>query len=153
MTLLVNQFAQSDVQGRLDLRMPSQAMSVRLGATSAGVVAGQAVKISDVAGDVPVVLEAALAADDIFGFVMFNQIKNAYVAGDMMEILVGHDGVMYMTASAAMARGAKVAVVIASQKVKTAASGEMIVGRMLDKPTADGVLCRVMLDLPGSLAP
>jgi hypothetical protein len=154
MTLNVNQFAQSQVQGRQDLRQPGQAMSVQVDPASAGgLVPGQAVKLSDIAGNVPQVIEAAADSDAIFGFILFSPIKNVYGALDMMEILVGHDGVMYMTSSAAIARGASVMVVIAGQLVATATTGKRVIGIMLDKPTGAGVLCRVMLNLPGILAP
>jgi hypothetical protein len=57
-----------------------------------------------------------------------------------------------MTASAAIVPNAKVAIVVASNKIVTASTGMMIVGRALDKASADGDLIRVIIDLPGALA-
>jgi hypothetical protein len=155
MTLNVNQFQQSDVKGRLDNRSgANQSMSVRLDVSSAGgVIPGQCVKMLDSLAKQITVIECAANSDDSFGVVIYSQIKNLYAAGDMMEVLVGRNGIIIMEASAAMLRGAKVSAVIAGSQIKTAATGEMIIGRLLDKAVNVGDLVRVALDLPGSLAP
>jgi hypothetical protein len=148
-----NQFAQTAEQGQLDLRFNPNTISVEIDSSSAGgLVAGQAVKIVDSLGGVPKVVECADDSDDVFGFINYN-IKNAVFDASMKaEISFYRGNVMYMTASAAIARNAKVMIVVASKKVATATTGNMIVGRALDKASADGELIRVLIDLPGSLA-
>jgi len=152
MAQLQNQLVQAPVQGMMDLRFNSSVLSVQIDSSSAGgLVPGQAVKLVDSAGGVPKVVECALDADDVFGFLVFDLKSSVYAALDKAEIICYGGGFMYMTASAAIARGAEVAIVIASKKVVTAVSLDRIVGRAFDKAAADGDLIRVYVDLPGAI--
>lgn len=152
MTLNQNQFSQSGVQGMLDLRFNPQTLACAVDENvGTALLPGQAVKIVDSAGGVPKVEPCTLDTDDVFGFVNFNHKDQDFDAEAPVEISAFRGNVMYMTASAAIARGAKVMVVIASNKVALhAGGGQRVIGRALDKATADGDLIRVMIDLPGA---
>lgn len=149
-----NQFQQAPVQGQMDLRFNTNIVAAQVDASEAGsLIPGQAVTLVDSAGGVPKVIAALTDADDIYGFVAYNIKDQVFTALMPVEIAVLHDNVMYMTSSAAIARGADVAVVIASKKVVTAVSGDRIIGRTYDKATAADQLIRVVIELPGALVP
>jgi hypothetical protein len=154
MALNISQFAMSTVQGAIDLTVGVRSvLSAQIGSGSAGgLVAGQAVKLVNSAGGIPDVVECAADTDDVFGFIAYSIKDQAFAALDKAEIAFGRGAVMYMTASAAIAPGDKVMIVVASKKVAIATSGKTIVGRALDKAAADGDLIRVMIDLPGTAA-
>lgn len=152
MTIALNQFGMNAVKGQVELRSGQPTLSVQIDSSEAGtLVPSQAVKVVDSAGGIPKVIACADDADDVFGFIVYDLKKSSFVAGDRCEIVCMRNGVMFMEASAAVARNAEVSVVIASQKVKTAVSTDRIVGRALDKATADGQLIRVIVDLPGAI--
>lgn len=154
MAISQNQFAQTEVQGVVDMRFSPNIISAQIDTTSGGgLLPGQAVKIVDSAGGIPKVVEAAADTDDVFGFLTYDMRRATFAVGDKVEIAFFRGTIMYMTASAAIARGAQVEIVVASKKVATAASGKRIVGRALDKAAADGDLIRVIVDLPGALVP
>jgi len=150
----MNQFAQAPVQGMLDLKSAAApVISCQLdSSTAGGILPGVAVKLVDVAGGIPNVVECAANTDNVFGFIAYNVKDQSYDSGDKMEIMYGHDGIMYMTAAAAIAVGASVMIVPASDKVITATTGKVIAGFALDKAAADGDLIRVVVNLPGALA-
>jgi len=149
-----NQFEMAPIQGQLTLQLNTNTIPCQVDTTVvAPLVPGQPVKVVDSAGGQPKVIGAALDTDDIFGFVNYSIKDSAFPALAQLEISAFQDNVMYMTAGAAIARNASVEVVIASKKVVTAASGKRIVGRALDKALADGDLIRVVIMLPGALAP
>jgi hypothetical protein len=153
MAQLVNQFAQSKEKGMLDLHMNSNIIPCRVKSDeSAALTPGQAVKLVDTAEGNPVITAVDDAADDVFGFVAYNLKKNSFEANDNVEIAALRNNVMYMEASAAIARGAKVMYVVTGEKVATATATNRILGIALDKAAADGDLIRVVIDLPGDLA-
>lgn len=150
MALNQNQFTQATVQGQMDLKFQPSVLSCQIDTTSAGALpAGQAVKIVDSAGGIPKVVECAADTDDVFGFLIYDMRRATFEVGDKVEVAALRGNVMYMTASAAIARNAKVAIVVASDKVVTATTTKVVVGRALDKAAADGDLIRVVIDLPG----
>lgn len=151
-----NQFKQSVEKGQVDLQMSlGTVMSVQVDAAQvAALVPGQAVTIVDSAGGIPKVIAAAADTNDIFGFVAYDFRKSSFAALEKCEIVFFRGGVMYMEASAAIARGAQVMPVISGQKVATAAgTGKRIIGRALDKAAANGDLIRVLVDVPGATVP
>jgi hypothetical protein len=153
MSLNINSFGLSTVQGKLDEQHNPSTFPAQIDSSSAGnLVPGQAVKIVDSAGGVPKVVECAANSDDVFGFINYDIKSQAFNAGDRVELSAFRGNVMYMTASAAIARNAKVSIVISGSKVVTASTGLTIVGRALDKASANGDLIRVMIDLPGTTA-
>lgn len=146
MTQVPNQFRQSVVKGQLDLRMNPNTIPCQIDSGEAGtLIPGQAVKIVDNAGGVPKVEAIAADTDKIFGVIAYN-IKNAsFVAGDAVEISA--DGnVIYMEASAAIARGAKLMAVVTGSKVATVTGGKIVLGFAFDKAAADGDLIRVYME-------
>jgi hypothetical protein len=154
MALNINQFAQTPVKGQLDLSVGvKQVLSCQVDTSSAGsLVNGQAVKLVDVKGGIPNVVECAADSDNVFGFIVYDIKDKAFNAGDKVEIAFARGSVMYMEASAAIVPYAKVAIVISGQKVVTASTGKMIVGYAIDKAAASGELIRVMIDLPGAIS-
>lgn len=153
MSLNPNQFKQITIQGEVDLLVEQNVIQCQVDSSQAtALVPGQAVTMVDSAGGVPKVIAASANTDDVFGFVNYVRKDATYPALSKVEISMFRGNVMYMTASAAIARNAKVMIVVASTKVATATSGKTIVGRALDKATADGDLIRVLIDLPGSAA-
>ena len=152
-SLNINQFSLIPVQGQVDLKVgPANVISVEIDSSSAGgLVPGQAVKIVNVAGGVPSVVECAANSDDVFGFLIYDIKNQTFGVGDKASIAFARRTCVYMTASAAIAANAKVAIVIASKKIVTATTGMMVVGRALDKAAADGDLIRVIVDLPGAV--
>lgn len=147
-----NQFRQSVEQGQLDLKFNPGVFAAQVDTTQVlPLEPGQPVTLVDSAGGIPKVIAAATDSANIFGFVMWNVKKSSFAAGDTIEIAGFNDNVMYMTASAAIARGAEIAVVIASKKVVTAVATDRIVGYAFDKAAADGDLIRVRILLPGPI--
>lgn len=152
-TLNQNQFKPTPIQGQLDLMFNPNTISGQVYASEAtALVPGQAVKIVDSDSGVPTVTTCTADTDDVFGFVNYNLKNPTFPAGTVLEISNFRGNVMYMTASAAISKNAKVMIVVASQKVATATSGKTIIGRALDKASADGDLIRVEIDLPGTAA-
>jgi hypothetical protein len=154
MALSMNQFALEAVKGMMDLSVGVKSvLACQIDSSSAGgLVAGQAVKLVDVDGGIPNVVECSGASDDVFGFIAYNIKDKSFASGDKVEICMGRSGVMYMEASAAIAVNAEVMIVVSGQKVATATSTNRVIGRALDKATASGELIRVMVDLPGAVA-
>lgn len=153
MSLNMNQFAMTPVQGQIDLPV-GPVIAAEIDASSAGsLVPGTCVKIVDSAGGIPKVVEIAADTDAVFGVIAYDRQHPTFSDYDKCQLGVMRNTVMYMTASAAIARGASVMPVVASTKVATATSNKRIIGYALDKAAADGDLIRVVLDLPGALAP
>lgn len=153
MSLNISQFGQSTVQGAMDLAINPSIISGEIDVSSAGnLVAGQSVKMVDSVGGVPKFVECAADTDDVYGFLVYDIKTKLFNAYSRVEVAAMRNSVMYMTASAAIARNAKVMIVVSGSKVATATSGKTIVGRALDKAAADGDLIRVTIDLPGSAA-
>lgn len=115
---------------------------------SATLVAGTAVKLKDVAGKGFIVEAADAISDDIFGFVIYNVKVASYTANDSVNIATDNT-VLTMEASAAIAGGANVELLLTGAKVATAAtSGARVVGKALEKAAADGDLIPVLIQTP-----
>lgn len=143
MTQNVNQFGMSLEKGLLTLSKDNL-FDVKVdNASVATLVNGAAVKITDTTDSQITVDIATAAADDIFGFVVYESRKNSHTAGDLIRVAC-MNSVMQMEASAAIARGASVEIVPTGEKVATVAAGTVI-GRALDKAAADGDLIRVLI--------
>lgn len=150
MSLSQNQFKEIVVQGMLTQQVDLATLSCQVDSTQASaLIPGQGVTIVDSAGGVPKIISVAADTNDIFGFVNYTTKDKSYAAGHAVEISFFRGNVMWMTASAAIARGAKVMVVVSGTKVATRASTGVCIGRALDKAAADGDLIRVLIDLPG----
>jgi len=143
MTQNVNQFGMSLEKGLLTLSKDNL-FDVKIDdASVATIPSGSAVKITDTTDAQITVDLATAAADDIFGFVVYESRKNSFAAKDFVRVAcIG--SVMQMEASAAIARGASVEIVPTGEKVVTRTTGTVI-GRALDKASADGDLIRVLI--------
>jgi hypothetical protein len=154
MTVSPNQFGMEVVQGQLDLQgFGSNVITCAVSLSEAGtLVAGTSVQLEDSAGGLPKVLKRSADTDPLFGFVVRNLKDSDFVAGSKVEVAIVNS-VQYMTASAAIARGASVETVVASDKVATlATSGAPVAGLALDKAAADGDLIRIYVQSPATAA-
>jgi hypothetical protein len=148
MTLYPNQFEQTVVKGKLDLSYNPNTIACEVDSSqSTALVAGQPVKLVDSVGGVPKVVAVAADTEVPFGFVNFNLKDREFAAYKPVEI--SHIlNIMYMEASAAIARGATVAVVVSGQKVVTWTTGQAKIGIALDKAVNVGDLIRVEILAP-----
>ena len=143
MTQNVNQFGMSLEKGLLTLSKDNL-FDAKIDDTSIEIIpSGSAVKITDTT-DAQITVDLATdAADDIFGFVVYESRKNSFAAKDFVRVAC-INSVMQMEASAAIARGATLEIEPTGEKVVTRTSGTLI-GRALDKASADGDLIRVLI--------
>lgn len=147
MTQYPNQRVMTTEQGQVDYAINPSIISAVIHSTETGtLVPGQSVKIYDVAGGVPKVVARDADSDAVFAFIIRNPKDASYEAGDSCEIAIA-GSVIYMTAAAAIARGATVEAVVASKKVQTVSTGSPV-GIALDKAAADGDLIRVYIIVP-----
>lgn len=144
MTQVSNQFELTAEKGQLTLDQNWSTVNVQVSTNEAAtLVPAQAIKIEDAAGSQIPVIKAAAITDEIFGFITYNVRTSEYVALDQVKVAKTGD-VMLMEASAAIARGADLEIVIAGNKVATQATGTTV-GVALDKAAADGDLIRVLI--------
>lgn len=150
MALNINQFKLSTVQGQLDMEVAGTVISAQVDAAQGtALVAGQAVKLATTSGGVPKVVGLAANTDQAFGFLTRNLKDQSDPAGAACEIAM-FGSVMWMTAGAAITRGAAVEVVYTTTKIITSAGTNPVVGFALDKASADGDLIRVYVQAPFS---
>ena len=141
MTQLVNQFAQTVEKGMLDLKFDPNVLACRANAT---IIAGQAVKLVDVAGGIPDV-DVAGDTDEVFGYAVLNMKQASYASGQVLEVALS-GSVMYMISGAAFAPGIELMHVLATGKVITAAgTTKYISARAIDKASAADVLVRTYI--------
>jgi hypothetical protein len=150
MSLNQNQFAQIPVQGQLDLSYNTTTIACQVDSTQVGsLVPGQSVKLIDSLGGVPKVVAVTSDSDTVFGFVNYNVKDRLYAAGDALEISSLYGNVMFLQATAAIARGALLKGVVATVGgVATVTAGAKIVGWALDKAANSGDLIRVAVNCP-----
>lgn len=140
-----NQFGMSVVQGQLDLLQNPNTIACQVDASQSGsLVPGQPVKLVNSLGGVPKVIGCTADTDTVFGFVNYNTKLSSWVAGDVINVSFAGN-CMYMTASAAIARGAPVKPVISGVKVVTAGAGAKVAGYAFDGAAANNDLIRVMI--------
>lgn len=148
MTLAINQFAQTQIQGAMDLDTNPCVITGQVDAAQATpLVAGQAVKGTTTAGGLPKFVALASNADKAFGFVVRN-LKDANFPALSNFELAFNDSVMYMTANAAITRFSNVEVVTSNNSVITNAGVNPAIGIALDTATASGQLVRVLIKTP-----
>lgn len=148
-SLYTNQFKQSNVVGVLDLTTNPNpfVMSAKLDPAITGdVIPGEGVILtdlgaSDAVGD-PIIDQRSADADAIEGIVIFNNKKATMTGGDIVTIAKKH-AVIVMEASAAISRGAKVALVLATPGQVVTLTTEALLGKALDKASAAGDLIRI----------
>lgn len=140
----INQFAQTDVRGRVDLMgMGNNVISAVINSEVSGkVYSGDAVEILATSKGLPEVKPLS-STGNVFGFVRYNAKRTELAAGDRVELAI--DGaVMVMAASAAINAGAEVAYDYSTGLIATAASGDNVIGIAIDAIAADST-GRVMI--------
>lgn len=149
-TLNMNQFALQTVQGQTDESVLGTVVTCQIsGSETATLVPGQAVKLEDSATAIPSVLALAANTDKTFGFIARTLKDQSFSATTNNTVEIALNGtLMYMTAGAAIARGAKLEVVYTTNKVITNAGVNPVVGWAFDKAAADGDLIRVFIQTP-----
>lgn len=151
MALNQNQFALQVILGMVDMRYSSNTIAAQVDSTQAtGLVPGQAVKMVDSSGGVPKVIACAANSDEVLGFVNYDIKTVSFDANEPVEISLAGN-VMYLQATAAIARGAQVQLdvsIAGGVTAKVGSSGADILGWALDKASASGDLIRVMIATP-----
>jgi hypothetical protein len=147
-----NQFAQSPTLGMIDLRFPYNTVSVLIDTSESGTLyAGSPVKLVDSEGGVPKVVGISANSDEVFGYINYDIKTIAFTAGMPAEISM-NGNFMYLYATAAIARGARVVpaneITVGGVKAASGSTGHRIVGWAYDKATAAGKLIRVCLKTP-----
>lgn len=146
-----NAFSQSAQLGMIDLRFDGNTVAVEIDSSQAtALYAGSAVKIVDSADGIPKVVGCAANSDEVLGFINFDIKTVAFLAGAAAEISMSGN-VMYLYATAAIARGVQVSLDLTTNGgVRTAAThtGDDIVGWAYDKAVAAGALIRVFIKTP-----
>lgn len=148
-----NQFAQAMYLGVLDQLYSYNTKAAMIDVSQTGLTyPGAAVKLVDSAGGPPKVIKCTAVTDVVFGFVNYNIKNPGFVAGQPAEISQAGN-VMYLYATAAIARGAKLMLDLSTNGgvITASGSGATIVGWAYDKATAVGQLIRVQLAVPYEL--
>lgn len=152
MSLNQNQFTQVKIVGELDLRV-AQNPSVfpfRIDPDSAGadIVPGTGVILADGGANdplgLPLVDERSADGDAISGVIIYSTKQSKYQPADPVQV-AGRGSVIVMEASAAISRGADVALVLASPGQVVTQTTETVLGTALDKASASGDLVRVLI--------
>jgi hypothetical protein len=146
MALNINQFAQTAEVGYLDLQtgLNNVLTCIHKAGESTALVPGQAVKLVDSYTAIPAVEDSAIS-EVAFGVVVNNLKDVDFPAEARLEVArVGT--VMFMKASAAIARGANVQYDPTTNKVATKASTNGILGQALDKASGDNAIIRVTIN-------
>ncbi len=149
MALNQNQFAQTPIQGMVDLQgFGSNVISVAVSDNQVlPLVAGQPVKIENSAGGVPKVVALTANTDIPAGFIGYN-LKDINYPADARAEMAMSGSVMYMTAGAAIARWANVEIDYVNNRVITSAGVNPVAGFAFDKAAALGDLIRVYIVNP-----
>jgi hypothetical protein len=148
-----NQFIQTPMLAQLTNDPQPSTFACQIDPASAVTVinAGQAVKLKDIAGP-QIMVDICTGPTDgpVFGVIAYNLRKNSYVPGDVVEV-VGADGILVLASSAAIARGAQVAItpntlVTNDPTIATnVVAGQFIAGIALGKASAAGQLIKVKI--------
>ncbi len=146
MALNQNQFAQTPIQGMIDLEgFGSNVTAFAVSSNQvAALVPGQAFKVEASAGGVPKIVSLSANSDIPAGFVGYNLKDQSYPALARVEGAMS-GSVMYMTAGAAINRWANVEIVYTTNKVITSAGTNPVCGFAYDQAAADGDLIRVYI--------
>ena len=147
-----NQFNITNEKGALTLLENLNVIDAIVAAAETGtLVPGNAVTITDIAGKKTRVQLATALTDKIFGFIPTDVRTNEFVADEVVRVAF-RDTVMVMEASAAIAAGADLQFDPATNKVATAVGANTIIGKALEKATADADLIMVLIQTPNENA-
>lgn len=146
-----NVFAPSVIVGMLDQKFNYNTTQVQIDVSQVtALYSGAPVKFVDSIGGVPKVVGITAATDEVYGYINFDIKTVAYVAGSMANMSMAGN-VIYLYATAAVARGAQVVPAISTMggvAQVTGSSAANVVGWAFDKATAPGQLIRVFLTCP-----
>ena len=145
----INSFAVTQVAGQPDLQFQGSVVTARVSSNQAtALVAGQAVKLenSGLQG-LPNVLAITADTDKVFGIVLRNLKDQTFAAGHTVEI-ARDQSVVYLPASAAIARGAAVEIDYSTLQVTTWGGTNTCIGEAFDAAVNTGDLIRVWVKLP-----
>jgi hypothetical protein len=149
-----NQFQLAPYLGTVDMRFNYNTVSALIDVSQVGSLsAGAAVKMVDSVDGVPKVVGCAANSDDTFGFINFDIKSQGFVAGVPCELSLSGN-VIYLYATAAIARGARVQLDLSTMGgvgPLVGSSGADVVGYAFDKATAAGQLIRVHVRTPSFL--
>lgn len=149
MTLDINQFKITPVQGEVDMGYLGSVVSAQVDSSQvANLVAGQPVRLVNSAGGVPKVIALSANTQDTWGYIAYN-LKNAEFEANQAVQVALQGTIMWMTAGAAIDRGAPVEVVYTTNKVIANAGTNPVAGYAYDKASGDGALIRVFILTPG----
>jgi hypothetical protein len=146
----LNQFAQTAIVGQQDLTVNNNIIPARIYASSSGgalLVAGNAFKLVDQVGEMPII-DLVTGVTDTPYCVAIHQMKNdTFTAGQVIDVALS-GSVVYMQASAAIARGVRVQIDPTGPTVATLTSlgTNASLGVCIDKPSAAGAMCRIQIN-------
>lgn len=148
-TPVQNQFEQTPFLGQLDLAYNYNTVAVMIdNGVSTAFKAGQAVKYTQDVTGVPSVEACTADTDVTAGFINYNIKDQSYSALDRAE-MSQRGNVMYLIATAAINRGARVMIApLTPGGVVTATTGKPVVGFAIDPAAAPGDLIRVEIMTP-----
>ena len=106
-------------------------------------VPGDTAKLYDTASG-NIVVDSAGDTDPIFGVVLYKTMKNAYVAKDMLTLALP-GSIVWMESAAAIANGAQVEYVNATNLIQTSTGTKTILGKALMKATGANQKIPVLL--------
>jgi len=147
----INQFAQTTVQGQIDLDHGNVITGQVDSSQATALIAGQAVKITTTAGGLPKFVALAANTDQTFGFVIRNVKDQDYPALSNFELAM-NDSIMWMAATGAITRGASVEVAYATNQIAPSAGINPVVGIALDTAVNANDLIRVYIKVPTVVA-
>lgn len=144
----INSFEQKPVAGMVDLPISPNTISAQVDSSETGTIYnGEPIMLVPDAHGVPKVKKLTDGSSIPYGVVNFSVKRNAYKAGDALEI--SQDGnVVFVYASEAIARGAKVSYDYTDKAFKTQAGVEPVIGSAFDGAVAKGSLFRLRLSVP-----
>jgi hypothetical protein len=143
-TQALNQFGQKGLKGVVAAVPNPVTLSVVLvPVTGTTLYAGDAVKLAS--GASPMILvDLAASTDPVFGYVIRNQKKSSFLAGDALEIALANS-VIVLEAYGAINRGQQIEWYAAGHQVKANAGTNPVSGTVLDQSAATGDLIRVLV--------
>lgn len=148
----MNQFKQTQIVGTLDLSSNiNNAITCRFrydDSSADTLLPGEGVKLVDLGVNdsvgPPIVDERALDADVIFGVKLYTPKKNTSEVGEIVQIARPGD-IVNMNSGAAIARGAEVALVLATPGNVITKTTEAVLGIALDKVAGANEIVRVQI--------
>jgi hypothetical protein len=153
LTQAMNQFAQAPILGAVDMIPSPNVVSAQITSSSSAtaIQVGSPVKlVAGTSGSILVDVCSGPTDGPVFGVLLYNARKNLYVANDIVEVGCS-DTFVYLRASAAVARGAKVTTTAATTTTDplvttvSVPSTQYVTGVAIDAAAAANDLIRVKI--------